>query len=378
MNVLILGAGNIGGKTVEDLVKSGVKEILIADIDESKADKIAEKYGGKDTHVNARYIDANNYIELVRLMDGADVVASTIGPFKRFGIQVLEAAIEANVDFIDICDDPEPTVGELDLYEKAKDAGITAIIGLGNNPGIGNLCAKYGASKLSDVEEIKFIWLHPAFEDGGEASVEHAVNAFSGKLLTYRNGDWVVVQAGSEREEAVFPDPIGKVNVVNTGHPEPITIPRYIEGVKNVSCKGSIYPQWAAEEFMRFLSYGLGSRDPIKIDGVSIEPRKFFIAFIRRLAGKIAISGGEAVKASRVILKGRRGEEKITLMYDRVGIEWNASVPLSIGIQLLGERIVKAKGVYPPEGCIDPKLFFDELRERGLRIIERKVVEAEI
>ena len=374
MKVLVLGAGNIGEKTVEDLVKSGVKEILVADINVSKAEKIAEKYGGKGTIIKTRFIDVNNHIELVRLMDAADVVASSIGPFKYFGLPVLNAAIEANVDFIDICDDPEPTISELNLHEKARDAGVSAIIGLGNNPGIGNLCARYGASKLSDIEEIKFIWIHPAFEDGSEASTEHAINVFSGNVVTYRDGNWIEIQAGSEEEEVMFPDPIGRINVVNTGHPEPLTIPRYIKGVKNVSCKGSIYPQWAAEEFMKFLSYGFGSRDPVKIDGLSIEPRKFFIAFIRKFAGKMANSGGETAKASRVILKGK----KMTLMYDRVGVEWNAGIPLSIGIQLLGERIIKMKGVYPPEGSIDPELFFDKLKKKGLRIIERKVIESEI
>lgn len=374
MKILVLGAGNIGGRVVEDLVNSNIDEIIIADIDMNKTEAIAEKYGGKGAVVRSRFIDVNNHNELVKLMSSADVVASAVGPFKRFGPQVLEAAIEANTDFIDICDDPEPTIDELNLHEKAKDVGITAVIGLGNNPGVGNLCAKYGASKLGDVKEIKFIWVHPAFEDGSAASTEHAVHVFSGNVITYRDGEWVEIQAGTESEEVVFPKPMGKVNVVHTGHSEPITIPRYIKGVKNVSCKGSIYPQWAAEEFMKLLSYGFGNEEPIEVDGVSIEPRKFFVTFLRKFAKKMASYGGEAAKASRVVVKG----DEATLIYDRIGLDWNASTPLSIGAQLIAKGMVKVKGVYPPEGAVDPKIFFEELKKRRLKIIERKIIESEI
>ena len=372
MKILVLGAGNIGRRVVEDLVNSNVDEIIIADINLNRAEAIARKYSG--SIVRAEYIDVNDHDKLMKLMSRADVVASAVGPFKRFGPQVLETAIDANVDFIDICDDPEPTLDELNLHEKAKEAGITAIIGLGNNPGVGNLCAKYGVSKLNNVEEIKFIWVHPAFEDGSAASTEHAVHVFSGNITTYRDGNWVEIQAGTEAEEVIFPSPIGRVNAVHSGHPEPITIPIYIKGVRNVSCKGSIYPQWAAEEFMKLLSYGFGSLETIEINGVPIEPRKFFVAFLRKFASKMASYGGEAAKASRVIVKGR----DITLMYDRIGLEWNASIPLSIGAQLIAEGMIKAKGVYPPEGAVDPKVFFKELKKRGLKIIERKIIESEI
>ena len=157
MKILVLGAGNIGGKTLQDLVNSNVDKIVIADINFNKAEAIAKKYSGGSSKIKAEYVDVNKHDKLVMPMSRADVVANAVGPFKRYGPQVLDAAIDANVDFIDICDDPEPTLDEMNLHEKARDVGITAIIGLGNNPGVGNLCAKYGASKLNNVKEIKFI-----------------------------------------------------------------------------------------------------------------------------------------------------------------------------------------------------------------------------
>ena len=377
MKILVLGLGNIGKRAVEDLVKSGIDEIVIGDCDRTHVMSITEKYSkNKDVYIEPHIINVNDHDNLVKLMGNVDVVANSIGPFKYYGPMVLEAAIEAGVDFIDICDDPEPTLKELELHEMAEKAGIAAVIGLGNNPGVGNLCAKYGWSKLDSVEEIKFIWIHPAFGESGDASIEHAINVFSGKAIIFRDGNWMEVQAGSDDEEIEFPKPIGKVKVVVTGHPEPITIPRYLSNVKNVYCKGALYPQWATDEFLKFLSYGLGSLEPINVEGFQVKPRKFLVAYLKKLSH--TLRGGNVLKSSRVIVKGLKNGNNVTLIYDRIGLQWNAGVSLSIGSQLMGRGAIKVKGVYPPEGCLDPKLFFDELKRRGLKIMERTSVEKEI
>lgn len=368
----------MGELALKDLVESGVEKIVVADYDVGKAEALARKYGGR-VHVSAEFVDANDRNSMLRVMDGADVVASTIGPFSDYGVKVLEAAIEAGVNFVDICDDPQPTVDELNLHGEAKRAGITAVIGMGNNPGVGNLCARYGAQKLDEVEEIKLIWVHPAISRTGEAALLHAISAFSGMVPSYRDGQWVYVAAGSEKEEVEFPDPVGKVEVYHSGHPEPLTIPRYIH-VRNVSCKGGIVPTWTGQEFIKLLSYGLGDVEPVEVRGVKVVPREFTASLlkkvVRNLGGSLTIGG--SVKASRVIVKGRKGGDKVTYTYDRIGNEWEAGVALSIGAQMVARGEVKEKGVFPPEGCIEPQKFFEELRKRGLRIVERIIIEHEL
>jgi saccharopine dehydrogenase-like NADP-dependent oxidoreductase len=313
----------------------------------------------------------------MKVMSGDNVVASAIGPFSKYGVKVLRAAIEAKVNFVDICDDPQPTIEELNLHDEAKQADITAIIGMGNNPGVGNLCAKYGAQKLDEVEEIEFIWVHPAISRVGGAGTLHAIGAFSGDVPSYRQGCWVDVPAGSDKEVIDFPEPVGRVEVFHSGHPEPLTIPRYIS-VKNVSCKGGVVPIWAGQEFIKMISYGLGSAEPIKVEGVSVVPREFTVSLLESLLHKIGkdiVGGQQLTKVSRVIVTGKKGRKSISYIYDRIGNDWEAGIALSIGAQMLVSGAITKKGVFAPEGSLEPQKFFHELSQRGLRISEKMIVE---
>ncbi len=380
MKIVLLGAGGMGELALIDLVRSRVESVVVADYNREKAELLAETYGARDATVLAEFVDARDHASLLRVMRDADTVASTIGPFSEYGVKVLRAAIDAGVDFIDICDDPQPTIDELSLHNEAERAGITAVVGMGNNPGVGNLCAKYGAQKLDEIEEIRFIWIHPAISRTGEAATLHAIDAFSGNAPLYMQGEWIHVPAGSDKEVVEFPDPVGKVEVFHSGHPEPLTIPRYIR-VKTVTCKGGIIPVWAGQEFIRLLSYGLGDAEPIDVKGVLVRPRDFTVALLKKVLSKLGgslTSESQLTKASRVIVKGVKDGNQTTYIYDRIGNEWEAGIALSIGAQMVAKGEVKKKGVFPPEGCFEPQKFFQELRKRGLKIIERAIIEREL
>ncbi len=377
MKVVLLGAGGMGEIALKDLVSGGVKQIVIADYDKGKAESLAKAHKAEGIEISAEFVDANDHASLTKVVQGASVVASAIGPFSKYGVKVLKAALEARVDFVDICDDPQPTIDELNLHDEAKQVDITAIIGMGNNPGVGNLCAKYGAGKLDEVEEIEFIWVHPAISRVGGAGTLHAIGAFSGDVPSYQQGRWVDVPAGSDKEVIDFPEPAGRVEVFHSGHPEPLTIPRYIS-VKNVSCKGGIVPVWAGQEFVRMISYGLGSAEPIKVKGVSVVPREFTVSLLESLLhrmGKDMIGGQQLTKVSRVIVKGKKNGKATSYTYDRIGNDWEAGTALSIGAQMLASGGITKKGVFAPEGCVEPQVFFEELKKRGLRISEKMIIE---
>lgn len=377
MKIVLLGAGGMGEIALKDLVDSGVKQIVIADYNRARVESLVKDFKGQRVEISAAFVDANNRASLIRVMKDASVVASAIGPFSEYGVKVLKAAIEARVDFVDICDDPQPTIEELNLHNEAKQAGITAVIGMGNNPGVGNLCARYGAQKLDEVEEIEFIWVHPAISRTGGAGVLHAIGAFSGDVPSYHQGQWVDVPAGSDKEAIDFPEPVGRVEVFHSGHPEPITVPRYIS-VKDVSCKGGIVPVWVGQEFIRLLSYGLGGAEPIEVKGTRVVPREFTVCLLESLLhgrGKDMISGEQLTKVSRVIVKGKKEGRATSYTYDRIGNDWEAGIALSIGAQMLAGATITKKGVFAPEGCIEPQGFFQELKKRGLTISEKMMTE---
>lgn len=373
MKVVVLGVGKEGKIAVDDLVESGVQKIVIADYEGERAESVAKAYENEASVISPERVDANNREELVEVMEGADIVANTVGPFYEYGTKVLEAAMEAKVDFVDICDDSEPMKEQLDLDERARKSGITAMVGIGNNPGTGNLCAKYGADKLDEVEEINFYWVHPTDSETSRASLGHALEIFSGKVTTYREGKWVEVAAGTGKEEIEFPEPVGSVEVHHCGHPEPVTVPRYIEGVKKVSCKGGVTPVWANRDLRKLLDYGFASSDPIDVKGTPVIPRDFLESFLLSVTKGAPEKQGE--KASRVVVKGKKDGSATSYAYDRIGRSWTAGLSLSIGVQMLARNEVQKKGVFPPEGCLDPRIFFRELRNRGLEIREKRVME---
>jgi saccharopine dehydrogenase (NAD+, L-lysine-forming) len=377
MKIVLLGGGGMGKVALEDLVDNGVKKIVVADYDRARVESLVKSYQSQEVQISAAFVNANDHASLIGVMQDASVVGSTIGPFSEYGVKVLKAAIEARVNFVDICDDTEPTIEELNLYNEAKQADITAIIGMGNNPGVGNLCAKYGARKLDEVEEIVFIWVHPAISRTGGATVLHAMAAFSDDVPCYRQGQWVDVPAGSDKEVIDFPEPVGRVEVFHSGHPEPTTIPRYIS-VKDVSCKGGIVPVWVGQEFTRLLSYGLGDAEPMEVKGTSVVPREFTASLLESLLHKWhddMIHDGQLTKVSRVIVKGKKEGRTTSYTYDRIGNDWDAGIALSIGAQMLARGAIKEKGVFAPEGCIEPQEFFQELNKRGLKILEKMMTE---
>lgn len=370
MQYVFLGAGEEGKVAINDLVENDAEEIVIGDYDIEKADKIAEKHGDSSTEIKTKKIDASKPNQLVNIMRGSDVAANTIGPFYKYGTKILKAAIEAETNFIDICDDSQPTIEELNLNKEAENAGITAVVGLGNNPGTGNICAKYGANKLDKVEEIGIYWLHPASsEKMSSGKIHHALEIFSGQVPSYQNGELVEVSASSGKEEIEFPEPVGLVELYHSGHPEPITIPRYIEGVNTVLCKGGITPVWANRDLRKFIDYGLTSTEPIEVNDSSIVPREFTKAFLESVAS--SFSEGLGVKASRTVVKGRKNGSRVTYTYDRIGKIWTAGTSLSIGAQMITKDKIKKEGAFPPEGCVDAKRFLKELERRGMKIRER-------
>lgn len=371
MTIIFLGAGKEGRTAIDDLAESEVKEIIVADYDIEKAEDAAEAHENKKTNIIPKKVDANNHEELVNTMKKGDVVASTIGPFYEYGTKILKAAINAGVDFIDICDDPVPMREELNLDEEAKKADITAVVGCGNNPGTGNICAKFGAQKLDKVDEINIRWLHPASSEASSASLKHALDIFSGKVTTYKDGEWLEVSTSSGKQIVEFPEPVGEVEVYHCGHPEPITLPRYIEGVEKVTCKGGATPVWANRELRRFIDYGFTDTEPIDVNGTSVVPREFMEAFLESITGGMSKNLG--AKASRVVVKGEKNGKDMCCSYDRIGRDWTAGISISIGVQILARKEMSEKGVFPPEAQIDPEKFLKEMGKRGLKVKEKIV-----
>lgn len=230
-----------------------------------------------------------------------------------------------------------------------------------------NLIVKYLADKLDRVEGINVNWVMGRADSRESPNIQHEVHLFD-QPHAYRNGKLVEV-----RGELVvdFGPPIGRQKVRYCDHPEICTLPLYIEGVKNVVCTGGFWPPVPVLDELEVLatSLGLTSEKPLKVDEVSIAPINFLTAFILDASQKARKSlrkrGIPAVSGTRIEVKGERRGEPTEYVSIGAGKFADGGISLATGVKLLAKGEIKVKGVYPPEGCIDPKAFLSELTKRG-------------
>ena len=130
--------------------------------------KIAATRHGK---VSLSRIDVNDHNGLVRAIRDADVVINCAGPFYKTAVAVARAAVEAKVNYIDICDDYEATdiLFSSDIDNAAKEAGITVLTGMGSDPGTNNVIVKWYANQLDRVDKIALFWVVGLAELAGAA-----------------------------------------------------------------------------------------------------------------------------------------------------------------------------------------------------------------
>lgn len=167
------GCGGMGQFAVRTALNFDfVKEIVVADRDGERARVFAETCGPKAVPLQ---LDVQDEKALSRALGEIDVVLATVGPYYRFGLPILRAAVSAGCDYIDINDDWEPTLEMLDLDNEARRAGITAIVGMGASPGVSNLLAVKAIRSVDEVDTVITGWGAPG--EGVRVDCRHPVRA---------------------------------------------------------------------------------------------------------------------------------------------------------------------------------------------------------
>lgn len=378
---LALGCGEMGSIAIKDMAASGVFDTLdIADINLAAAQKVAKECGGK-TKVVPHQLDVLDRGALVKLMKDHDVVVSAVGPFYRFALPVCESAIEAGVNFVDICDDYDVALKVLELDAKAKRAGVTLITGMGGSPGVTNLLAKYGASKLDRVDDIHVHCVQSASDpNGGPAVAYHVFHSMIGTVPTWHGGKIQEVKAFvSGKEVAEFPKPVGPMEVFHIGHPEPLTLPKYVPGVKHVCMKLNLNPPMVKDMVVQMGNFGLGSAEPIEIKGAKIAPVDFVVALLTKSASDPMLAAFPKESAIRVAVKGEKDGRPTTLVYAGAGrMNEGTGTPMSIAAQMIATGKITVKGVVPPEGAVEPghiDFLIQEMVRRRFTAYETTITE---
>ena len=357
MKIIVVGGyGDIGSGVVERLIEYSSHQVTIAGRNLKKARTVCKNL--KD-YVGALQLDLSEKASLTKTFGNFDLVVNCAGPFYQYDANCAIAAIETRTHYIDICDDPDPLQKLFALDDAAKRAGVTAITGMGWNPGISSMAARLGADLLDEIENIKIAWVVGSGDSRGRAALMHTLHGITGKIPVVREGKRTTVPAWTEMEMVEFPAPLGELPALLFGHPEPLTLPRTLKA-KSIEVRGGISPPWNNKALRIMRSLGFTK---------SIERINSISGFIHGIQRLFSI-GGENNSGLRIDVIGKKDGQERNLVFNMVDrFRPLVTTPCAVGALMLLEGRIRQRGVMAPEMCIEPVEFFDRLSDKGVRIM---------
>jgi len=395
MKILLVGAGGVGNALAKLLATRDFYEsVVVADYDVSRAESVVGWIGRRfpETHprFSATQIDASqpSNVTEAALAHGSTIVMNAVEP--SFVESIFDGALAAGADYMDMAmslSKPHPTdphtkagikLGDYQ-FEKAPEwekAGRLALVGMGVEPGISDVFARYAADHLfSEIDEIGVrdgANLVVTDDTGREifapsfsiwTTIEECLNP---PMIWEKDKGWFTTEPFSEPEVFMFPEGIGPVECVNVEHEEVLMMPRWLDA-ERVTFKYGL-----GNEFIGILKtlhqLGLDSVTPVKVRTANgpamVAPRDVMAACLPdpasigpRMTGKtcagVWVTGtGKDGKPREVYLYHVSDNEWTMAEYEAQCVVWQTALNPVIALELLATGAWKGAGVVGPE-------FFD-------------------
>lgn len=371
-SILVLGGcGAMGCASTRDLAEtSDFQRITIADLDHRKAQTLADELGGE--RVGALSVDVTDKDGLVKVFADYDIVLNCTS--YAFGLGITEAAIEAGKPLLDL-GGLYNTPKQLAMTELAKGKGVTIVLGMGATPGVTNLMARAGSTRMLEVDSIHVHFATYRSIAPSPGLLQTVLDEFSPstKRFYWEQGELVELAPFLGEKEVTFDAPIGRISTWFVPHSETHTLPRFIPGVKRVDVRGT----WRPEIMHALKHYNeVGLLDTEPVNGVAPKDvlRDLF------LKNGDWPGPGEWCFYVNVEVKGRNEHSEVTATYNLSHpgtAEWGESatgrvtgIPASIGAQTIAQGRALSPGVLGPEAAFDPWPFFQELAKRKIMVRE--------
>src|SRR6201747_1160391 len=401
MRILLVGAGGVGDAIAKIAARRDFFElIVVSDYDVSRAERtiawISAKHGDQGGRFIAAKIDASdpeNVAAVAREHQGTHVM-NALEP--KFVPTIFAGALAADANYLDMAmslSEPHPEnpysetgvkLGD-DQFEQAPDwekAGHLALVGMGVEPGLSDVFARYAADHLfSEIDELGTrdgANLVVRDEAGNEifapsfsiwTTIEECLNP---PVIWEKDRGWYTTAPFSEPEVFVFPEGIGPVECVNVEHEEVLLMPRWVDA-KRVTFKYGL-----GDEFIGILKtlnqLGLDKTEPVRGrsgDGpVMVAPRDVVAAGLPdpatlgpRMTGKTCaglwVTGlGTDGKPREVYLYHVSDNEWTMAEYESQCVVWQTALNPVIALELLSKGLWAGVGVLGPE-AFGAKLFLD-------------------
>lgn len=368
--IAVLGAGAMGSAAATLLARHDDVDLLVLDVDAGRAARVAERAGaegrGLDAHAGG----------LASALEGVEAVAACL-PY-RLNLEVMEAALAAESHYADLGGLYHVTLKQWELDPRFREAGLSAVMGIGSAPGITNVLARLGADRLDEGSVRSIDLVDGAIdlsEGGGEFGVPYSaetiLDEFTLPAIVFEDGRLREVEAGSGVIDWSFPEPIGTQPAMYTLHSEPATLPRTIPGVRDVRWRLAL-PRPVHEGFVFLVRAGLASRDPVMTSSGPVVPREALVAVLNRLSAadgepsdrevidvRVAGSSGGTPATYRSLASFEPSPEGLSAG------AFGTAIPIATTVRWLAEGRVPP-GVHPPETALDPAAFVADLEREGV------------
>jgi saccharopine dehydrogenase-like NADP-dependent oxidoreductase len=383
LRLVVLGAGGVGSSVAAVAARrSFFERMVLADVDRARADRAV---AGLDERFAAAQVDATSVEQIVALAttERADAILNACDP--RFNPPILEAARKAGVTYLDLAmtlSRPGVLLGSEQLDQDAawREAGLLCLAGIGVEPGLSDVFARYAADNLfSEIDEL-------GVRDGADlvvqgydfaptfsiwTTIEECLNP---PLIWERDRGWFTTEPFSEPELFDFPESIGPLECVNVEHEEVVLMPRWID------CNRVTFKYGLGEEFIDVLKtlhkLGLDSTEPVSVRGVEVAPRDVVAAALpdpatlgdrmtgRTCAGTYVTGTGKDGRPRRTYLYHVVDNEESMREYGHQAVVLQTALNPVVALELLAEGAWQGTGVLGPE-AFPAEPFLELLADYG-------------
>jgi saccharopine dehydrogenase-like NADP-dependent oxidoreductase len=384
VKILVVGTGGVGAAVAAVAKRRGFFERLtFADLDPARPQALVDRED--DERFGAAQVDANDRDALIGVLreTEADAILNAADP--RFNPPILEAAFEYGCTYLDMAmtlSGPGVLLGqeELEAHERWRERGLLALAGIGVEPGLSDVFARYAADHLFDeIDEV-------AVRDGADLEVEGydfaptfsiwttIEECLNPPLVWETERGFFTTEPFSEPELFEFPEGIGVIECVNVEHEEVVLVPREIE------CRRVTFKYGLGAEFIGVLQtlhkLGLDSTEPVRVRGVEVAPRDLVAAALPdpatlgdRMRGKTC--AGTLVTGKRkgggddaVYLYHVADNERTMREYGHQAVVLQTALNPVVALELLAAGTWQGTGVLGPE-AFDAEPFLELLAEYG-------------
>jgi saccharopine dehydrogenase-like NADP-dependent oxidoreductase len=377
MRIALLGAGIIGAVVARDLATwDSPGEVVVGDLDGNRAALVAKQLGFD--HVA---VDVRDPASLDAFLAGADAVVNAAQ--YEINVPVMEGALRVGAHYTDLGGLFFTTRKQLELDERFREAGLTAVVGIGSCPGIANVHAGDLAARMDTVRSVAIYngaTVDPSDSLKWPYSLWTIFDEIVERAMVFRDGQFVDLDPLSEEEMFSFKQPIGYAKTHLSLHSEVATIPLSLADKGIEACEFKIaffgFPEAALRKLQFLASLGLASKDPRRVGSVEgVIPRRLLVDLLEELQPEPPQHAG--FKDIATVAEGTRNGEPVRLRMDTTA--WPSKElqvaggtvvvgsPAAIIARWLGSGKITKPGVHPPETAVPPQPFYEELARRGVQ-----------